>query len=65
MAGRDGGLVVPEDGGKAVWFLGHLMVFKALGEHTGGAYSLVDQTLAPAPVVGAPPHIHHGEDEAF
>lgn len=56
---------VPPEGGKATWFLGHLFVKKADGQVTSGAYSLVEHLVAPLPLIGAPPHVHHGEDEAF
>ena len=49
--------------GKAIWMLNHLMTFKATGAETGGALGLVEQVGAPG--TGAPPHVHHGEDEFF
>ena len=49
--------------GDAYWFLGTLMIIKATGEDTGGAFSLFEQ-LAP-PGFGPPLHIHHQEDEPF
>lgn len=51
------------DGGRSVWLMGMLATFKAIGEETGGAYSLYVATVPPH--VGAPPHIHHRETEAF
>jgi quercetin dioxygenase-like cupin family protein len=51
------------DGGRTIWLLGMLIKFKALGEDTGGEYSLYEQTVPPG--AGAPPHIHHSETEAF
>jgi mannose-6-phosphate isomerase-like protein (cupin superfamily) len=51
------------DGGRSIWFLGMLITFKALGEETGGEYSLYEQTVPPQ--LGVPPHIHHSETEAF
>ena len=50
------------DGG-AYWFLGTLVIVKATGADTGGAFSLLEQ-LAP-PGFGPPLHVHHREDEAF
>ena len=48
--------------GQAVWFLGALLIVKATGEQTGGAFSLIDNVGPPA---GASPyHVHHNEDEA-
>ena len=62
---RDGpGVVhVPPGGGRSVWFNGGLVTFYALGEDTGGAFTLFEETLAPH--TGAPPHLHHEEDQAF
>lgn len=57
--------LVPPEAGKATWFLGHLFVKKADGQVTGGAYSLFEHLVAPLPLIGAPPHVHHGEDESF
>ena len=42
---------------------GHQAVFKAVGEDTGGAYTLCEYTAAPS--AGPPPHVHHNDDEAF
>lgn len=44
-------------------FLGTEMKLKASGASTGGALGLIEQR-APGGFA-APPHIHHGEDEAF
>ena len=43
--------------GQAVWFLGTLVVMKATGEQTGGAFGLIDNTM--------PYHVHRNEDESF
>jgi quercetin dioxygenase-like cupin family protein len=43
--------------------MGDPMRFVVTAEHTGGAYALSEQTVRPGN--GAPPHIHHNEDEAF
>ena len=45
------------------WFLGTQMKMHASGDTTGGVVGLIEQ-LAPAGFT-APPHVHHGEDEAF
>ena len=58
-----GATEVYPDGGRSIWFLGMLITFKALGEETGGEYSLYEQTVPPQ--LGVPPHIHHSETEAF
>ncbi len=51
------------DGGRSVWLMGMLMTFRAVGEETGGAYSIWEGTIPPQ--LGAAPHIHHRETEAF
>jgi mannose-6-phosphate isomerase-like protein (cupin superfamily) len=43
--------------------LGVLITFKAVSEETGGEYSLYELTVPPP--LGAPPHIHHRETEAY
>jgi mannose-6-phosphate isomerase-like protein (cupin superfamily) len=58
-------VVLGPDDGKALWMLGGLYVIKASGGDTGGSYSIVERTVAPGPHGGAPPHIHHCEEEAF
>ena len=50
--------------GRMLWVLGDLYEIKATREETGGAYALIDVTSNPG-IPGPPPHIHHGEDEAF
>jgi len=54
---------VPPGGGRAVWFDGGLVTFYALGEDTGGAFTLFEEILAPQD--RALPHLHHEEDQAF
>src|SRR4028118_408541 len=51
------------DGGRSIWLLGMLVTFKAVGEETDGEYSLYELTVPPQ--LGALPHIHHAETEAF
>jgi mannose-6-phosphate isomerase-like protein (cupin superfamily) len=51
------------DGGRSVWLMGMLLTFKAVSAETGGAYSVYVATIPPH--IGAPPHIHHRETEAF
>lgn len=56
-------VVVLGDEGEVVTALGSRYRFKVLGEATGGAYSLVEETLLDP---GGPPmHVHDGEEEAF
>ncbi len=54
---------VAADEGKTLWVVDELMTFKAVGENTGGAYTLTDSLVPPQG--GPPPHIQHREDEAF
>ena len=54
---------VPPGGGRSVWFNGGLVTFYALGEDTGGAFTLFEETIAPQDK--ALPHLHHEEDQAF
>jgi mannose-6-phosphate isomerase-like protein (cupin superfamily) len=61
--GDPGVLHVPSGGGRAVWFNGGLVTFYALGEDTGGAFTLFEEALAPQE--RAMPHLHHEEDQAF
>jgi mannose-6-phosphate isomerase-like protein (cupin superfamily) len=60
---EQGALGVYPDGGRSVWLLGMLVTFKAVSEETGGEYSLYELTVPPQ--LGALPHIHHAENEAF
>jgi mannose-6-phosphate isomerase-like protein (cupin superfamily) len=46
-----------------VWFNGGLVKFYALGEDTGGAFTLFEEAIAPQD--RAMPHLHHEEDQAF
>ena len=46
-----------------MWFNGGLVKFYALGEDTGGAFTLFEETIAPQD--RALPHLHHEEDQAF
>ena len=48
--------------GRAVWFLGTLVIVKATGEQTGGAFGLVDNVLPAG--FASPYHVHRNEDEA-
>lgn len=49
--------------GNSYWILGDLYTFKAVGEETGQAYTLVETVIQPNN--GTPLHIHSHEDEAF
>jgi quercetin dioxygenase-like cupin family protein len=55
--------VLPAGEGTPIWFLGTLQTYKAVGEHTGNAFTLVECLMPPG--FGPPPHIHHHEEEAF
>ena len=46
--------------GDAYW-AGFLNIIRLSGKQTGGAFSVVEEHLAPGD--GAPPHIHHNEDQ--
>jgi quercetin dioxygenase-like cupin family protein len=48
--------------GQALWFLDSLLIVKATGEQTGGAFGLIDNVMPPG---DSPYHVHHNEDEAF
>lgn len=54
---------LPPGEGKAFWLAADLHTFKAVGEDTGGAFTLVEITAAPHS--GPPPHVHHREDETY
>lgn len=54
---------VPAGTGAAYWGPGELMTYLITGEETQGAYFLSEISVAPGG--GAPPHIHHREDESF
>ena len=54
---------VPSDGGTRLNVLGIPMVIRIHGRDTGGIVSAVESHDVPGG--GAPPHIHHREDETF
>jgi len=49
--------------GRALWFLGTLLIVKATGEQTGGAFGLIDNVLPAG--FASPYHVHRNEDESF
>jgi quercetin dioxygenase-like cupin family protein len=49
--------------GRAVWFLGTLVMVKATGEQTGGAFGLIDNVMPAG--FASPYHTHRNEDESF
>ena len=51
------------EAGQALWFLGTLVIVKATGEQTGGAFGLIDNVM-PAEFA-SPYHMHRKEDESF
>jgi len=57
------GYGVGGDAGRALWFLGGLVTWKAVGADTGGAYELVEQVGAAG--YAAPLHTHARETEGF
>ena len=60
---EQGAVSVYPDGDRSIWLLGMLVTFKAVSEETGGEASLYELTIPPQ--LGASPHIHHAETEAF
>ncbi len=54
---------VPQGGGESLWVFGGLVTFYAVGEDTGGAFTLLEEETSPK--TGALPHLHHEEDQAF
>ncbi len=58
-----GGYVLAPGDGRARWFLGGLITFKALGEDTGGEYEFVEQSGPRG--MGPPLHSHEIENEGF
>lgn len=56
-------VVVTAGEGEVVTALGSRYVFKLLGHHTGGAFSLVEETLLDSD--GPPLHVHENEEETF
>ncbi len=57
------GYALKRDEGRAIWFLGALLTWKATGENTGGQYELVEQLGARG--FAAPVHWHEREAEGF
>jgi len=54
---------VPHSAGEVHPVMGDPMRFIMTAAQTGGAYALAEQVVRPGN--GAPPHIHHREDESF
>ncbi|MBI4416641.1 MAG: cupin domain-containing protein, partial [Euryarchaeota archaeon] len=50
--------------GTALWLLGELYEIKVDGEATGGP-TVVQVTIPPGPVLGAPPHVHDCDELAY
>ncbi len=50
--------------GTALWFLGELYEIKVDGGATGGP-TVVQVTVPPGPMLGAPPHIHDCDEVAY
>ena len=49
--------------GRSIGIVGDIYRFLAMGEETGGRYSMFEATVLPGG--GPPPHIHRREDETF
>jgi mannose-6-phosphate isomerase-like protein (cupin superfamily) len=64
---RDGSatepFVIPDDGGRALWSVGALIILRTDAATTGGAATVGD--LRAAPGYETPLHVHGGEDEQF
>jgi quercetin dioxygenase-like cupin family protein len=59
----DRALHVSPGDGRALWFTNNRITIKAIGERTGGAFSLWEAVL---PAGASPPlHVHRHEDESF
>ena len=56
-------VVVAAAEGEVVTALGSRYVYKLLGQHTGGAFSMVEETLLDGK--GPPLHVHEDEEETF
>jgi len=56
-------VVVTAAEGEVVTALGSRYVYKLLGQHTGGAFSMVEETLLDSE--GPPLHVHDDEEETF
>jgi mannose-6-phosphate isomerase-like protein (cupin superfamily) len=54
---------VPPDEAKSFWLAGELYTAKAVGEHTKGAFTLIEALTPPGS--GWLPHIHYREDKTF
>jgi quercetin dioxygenase-like cupin family protein len=57
------GYALGPDEGDARWYCGCLMLWKAVGEQTNGAFSLMDVIIRKG--VEPPVHVHSREDELF
>jgi mannose-6-phosphate isomerase-like protein (cupin superfamily) len=62
MSFDSGGVILAPGHGRVVGVPGHPYTYKARGENTRGAYSLVEVTITGQ---GPPQHIHGAEEEAF
>ena len=54
---------VPPGRGESLWAFGGLVTFYALGEDTGGAFTLFEEATSQGS--SAFPHLHREEDQAF
>jgi quercetin dioxygenase-like cupin family protein len=55
--------LVPHAKGESHPVMGDPMRFLMTAAHSGGAYAVAEQEVRPGN--GAPPHIHHNEEESF
>jgi quercetin dioxygenase-like cupin family protein len=56
-------IVLDRDDGEALWFNNDLLIFKATGAETGGAFMLVEEVARRGKVT--PLHTHPDEEETF
>src|SRR5262245_47149081 len=60
---EDKTLIVKRGEGTPLWMFGSLFEIKARADETGGAFTVMEMTIAPAP--GPPPHRHNGAEVVY
>ena len=63
MTPSAGSMHIRKGAGDALWFLGELYEIKVDGSARGGP-TVVQVTVPPGPVLGAPPHVHDSDEVA-
>src|SRR5436309_3508609 len=64
MTPSPGSMHVKKGAGDALWFMGELYEIKVDGSARGGP-TVVQVTVPPGPVLGAPPHLHDCDEVAY